>query len=60
MNIIQLELLFIGLFGLCLGAYYIGKKKKKLLRCIGKSGALVTILLMIVEAFIASRRGLDI
>lgn len=61
MNTIQIELLFITLFGLCLGAYYIGKKKRiKLIRCIGKNGALVSLILIIVNAILASRRGVDI
>jgi hypothetical protein len=61
MNTIQIELLFICLFGLCLGAYSVGKKKKiNLVRCIGKSGSLVTLLLMVIEAILALRRGVDI
>jgi hypothetical protein len=61
MSTIQIELLFVGLFCLCLGVYYVGKKKKlNLVRCIGKNGALVSLFLIVVEGFIASRRGLDI
>jgi fucose permease len=61
MNITQVEVLLIGLFGLCLGAYYIGKKKKiNLVRCIGKNGSIVTLVLLVVNGlFIVVRRGID-
>lgn len=61
MNTIQIEFLFISLFGLCLGAYYIGKRKNiNLLRCIGKNGAVVSLILIAVNAFfIFVRRGVD-
>ena len=51
MKTIEIELLLILLFLVCLGAYYVGKVKKiDLLKCIGKSGSVVSLVLVVSNA----------
>jgi len=53
MNTTQIELLFMALFGLGIGVYYIGRKKKNnLIRCIGRQGAIVSFILLIISLFV--------
>ncbi len=61
MNAIQIEVLLFIIFILCGGIYLIGRKKNiDLLRCVGKKGFLLSLVLMIVESFILMRRGFEI
>ncbi|VVB78682.1 Uncharacterised protein [uncultured archaeon] len=53
MNTTQLELLFTSLFLICLGVFWLGKKKNVIvLKEIGKRGSIVTFILIVVNVFI--------
>jgi hypothetical protein len=52
----QLELLFILLFFLCVGVYYVGKKKKiDIIESVGKRGAIVLFVFIIVDILFLRR-----
>ncbi len=61
MKTIEIGLLFILLFLACLGAYWVGRKKNlALVRGIGKNGAVLSFLVMLISAIlIFVRRGAD-
>jgi hypothetical protein len=61
MNAIQIEVLLFIIFILCGGIYMLGRKKNiDLLRCLGKKGFLLSLVLIIAEGFILVKRGFEI
>jgi len=53
MIITEVSILFISFLFLCLGAYYLGKKKNlSLLRDVGRRGSIISLILLVATIFL--------
>ncbi|MFA5258955.1 MAG: hypothetical protein WC979_03495 [Candidatus Pacearchaeota archaeon] len=53
METMEIKILFIAFLFVCLGAYYLGKKKNlNLLRDVGRRGSIISLILLVATIFL--------
>lgn len=53
METIEIELLFILFLFVCIGAYWVGRKKEiSLLRCLGRNGSIVLGIIILIYSWL--------